>query len=162
MVKAFLFLSLSLGLSIAQASVSAAPMAHTQNFTLKENFVPGEKVYYNCSSAESEIQDQLERMGATHVDVRCTGGLDTFNPAMSMPAFISMSYEVLHPAADASPAVLANWKQISVRSFDNCAMMTQVYNQVKGTMEMQNVNGPNTCANSNSAFRLTFTGLVAE
>jgi hypothetical protein len=162
MVKAFLFLSLSLGLSIAQASVSAVPVSHTENFTLRSNFVPGETVYYNCSSVEPEIEAVLEHMGATNISVRCTGGLDTFNPALSFPAFITMTYESLHPASDDSPTVLADWKQINIRSFDNCAMMTQVYNAVKGTMEMQDVTGPNSCAQSNSDFHLTFTGLIAE
>jgi len=158
MSKTLLALVLSLGFSIAQASVPSERISHRIDFTLDTYFGAGEKVYYDCFSAESAIEDQMERMGAKNVHVRCVGGLDTFNPDMSMPAHIILEFVTLVPGSPG--AVNANWKQVRINSFGNCFMMSQVYEQVKGTMEMQNVKGPGYCADPDSAFHLSFTTLV--
>lgn len=160
MVKTFLFLTLSLGLGIANATVPASKVSHSVEFTLSPHFDLGHKVYYSCSSAEDQIEMQMERMGATNVDVRCTGGLDDFRPEFSTPAFISMTYDVLK--SNAAGNIAADWKTVKANSYNNCFMMTQLFKQVAHTFEMQNVKVSGHCMNPDSPFRLKFTGLFAQ
>ena len=159
MKKMFLCLVALMSFSAAQASVPSKKVAYSQEFTLRSNFSALETVYYNCDSAEDQVEDMLVKMGASNVHVTCTGGLDTFNPGMSFPAHISVSFETMRAAANSSDATSSDWKTVSIRSFDNCFMMSQVYENVKDSFEMKDVKAPRSCARADSSFRLEFTTL---
>jgi hypothetical protein len=158
MFQSLLVLTLSLGFSLAQAAVPSERISNQVDFTISPNFSAGEKVYYDCWSAESAIEDQMEKMGAKNIEVRCTGGLNTFNPDMSMPAHILMTFTNL--VAGSPGAVNADWKQMRINSFGNCHLMSQVYDNVKASLELQNVKGPGHCSHPDSSFHMSFMALV--
>lgn len=159
MKKMFLCLLAMASFSVAQASVPSKKIGYSQEFMLRSNFSPFENVYYECSSAEDQIEDMLVKMGATNVHVQCSGGLDTFNPIMTVPAHVTVSYETMRAATNSSDATSADWKAVSIHSFNNCFMMSQVYENVKDSFEMKDLKAPRSCSRADSAFRLEFTTL---
>jgi hypothetical protein len=160
MKKALVCFCVLLNVGGAQAFVTAKKMTYTKEFALRTNFSALEQVYYNCDSVESEVRDELEQMGAKNVEVECRGGLDTFNPSLTMPAFVTVSYETLRLAnAGATDVTSADWKLVNINSFNNCFLMTQVYDQVRDTLEMKDVQAPHSCLDSDSPFRLLFSTL---
>lgn len=140
----------------AQAGVPSKKVSYNQDFTLKSSFGSLDKIYYNCDTVESAIEDQMAQMGATNIQVQCHGGLDDFMPAM--PAYITLSYEALR-ASTGGDVTAADWKTVSIHSFNNCFLMTQVYEQVKGNLEMKDVKAPARCLRADSSFRMQMTTL---
>jgi len=160
MKKALVCLSVLLNFGFAHALVGAKQTSYIKDFMLRDNFSAFEKVYYNCDSVESDVQNELAQMGAKNIEVTCTGGLDAFNPNMNAPAFVTVSYNTLRLADAGAPDVTsADWKQVTLHSFNNCFLMTQVYDQVKDSLEMKDIKAPKSCMHSDSAFSAQFSTL---
>ncbi len=161
MKTVILFFSLFLQFASAQAAVPAAWTNHQKDFALNSNFGAGHKVYYDCDNAEMVIEQQLMQMGAANIQVQCQGGIDWALPSTAWNAYITMSYSTLQlPASGDTATVSADWKQVNIRSFDNCALMNQIFDETKDSFEMQNLVTPGHCMRPDSSFRLSFMTLA--
>ncbi len=162
LTKSLFCASLLFSSSFAFAAVNAERMSHTSEFMISQHFSPGEEVYFQCDSAENKIETQLEDMGAMNVSVRCSGGIDANMPPSTWgPIWITASYQTLHPAATGTTNTeSAEWTAVKIHSFDNCYLMSEVFENVKGNFTMQDVSATSRCMNAGSSYRLQMTTLV--
>jgi hypothetical protein len=71
----------------------------TVRFTIPSRDL-GTVTYYNCDSVEDAVERNLETLGATNISVRCTGGLDTWNPGWSTDAMVRATFDTIVPTGN--------------------------------------------------------------
>jgi hypothetical protein len=156
-----LFFSLILQIVTAHAAVPSARTAHHKEFELQSKFGLGNKVYYDCSSAEDKIEFQMKKMGALNVQVHCQGGIDWTMPDNFWNAFVTISYDTLRlPTTGQDQLVPADWQQVNLNTFGDCTLMKQVFDETRDTFEMHSLVEPGRCLRSDSSFHLQFFTLT--
>lgn len=130
-------------LPILMFSVSA--FATTVNFTYFGN-EGGRQSYYACSYAEDQTASYLEELGATNIDVRCSGGITNFSvqpvsvrASFDLPVVTGSTVDVLEFEGDVwSPScglnvriineLLPKFKNVEVvKKSDACAFASSNY-----------------------------------
>jgi hypothetical protein len=125
---------------------SVSAMATNFSFTYFGNEA-GTQSYYACSYVEDQAQSYLELLGATHIDVRCSGGITsgwnagpvTLNASFDLPVVTNNDFETLEISGDfSSPACGLNVRIIKeilksmayiqvIKREDACAFSTSNY-----------------------------------
>ena len=133
-----------------------------QEFMIDSDVDFGGKIYYRCDTVEISVKLLLEKMGARDVQVRCYGGIDQFRPVELSSSSLKLQYTVLSSRDSSSARYPTQWTAVSIRSFESCHLLTQVFKQVKGQFELRNITGPSTCFSSNQNFRVQFETLTEK
>lgn len=81
--------------------------------------------YYNCDSVEDTVESHLEKLGATNISVRCSGGLQYPSPMPPMPAFVKASFDAPVP----NGGVVEN-VTLKARFDQNCEVNTTALNAI--------------------------------
>lgn len=108
-------------------------------FSAEEKFVvshilPGGYVYYDCDVVEDRTVDMLEALGATDINVRCTGGLDKWNPQFSTSARVKTSFEV--PAE-------GELTTVELKGWQGCYLATTIFENVVENFAVENLDVSN-------------------
>ena len=154
-------LALGFSFSANAADVPAALVPTHDSFMIDSNMDFGGRVYYNCDSVEVKVKELLRKMGAQNVKVYCHGGVDDFNPPIAWEASVDLSFSSYRHVTDERSGTPAQWYKVSIRSHDDCQLLSQVFKRVKRRFEIQNLKGPNRCGSINKSFRAEFLTLGA-
>jgi hypothetical protein len=149
-----LFISL-IGFSSYSQTVGANYQSFDQDFMIDSRLDFGGRVYYNCLDVESKVEFLLEKLGARDISVRCFGGLDNFRPIYADAASVRLQYSALKSSDMTGTHLKAQWTPLKIRSGNDCHLLRQVFNQVRGNFEIRNVTGPSSCGSTfNQDFKL--------
>jgi hypothetical protein len=152
-----LFLAL---IAVVGFQVKAAVPAHRvsihKEFTLWSS-TPTGSIYYNCDSVEDAVTELLSKLGARNISVRCTGGIQDYEPPMD--AFVDVTFDALKLAAiNDTGIVMANWTPISIHSWDDCELKSAIFTNTMSGFSMTNVK-VSSCSSTSSQFRASLTTL---
>lgn len=131
---------------LAALLVSSSAFATNISFTYFGN-EGGRQTYYACSYVEDQAVSYLELLGATNIDVRCSGGISngwsmqpvSLQASYDLPVVAGTSVETLEIKGDSfNPAcglnvrilksVLATFTNVEVvKKSDSCAFATSNY-----------------------------------
>jgi hypothetical protein len=128
----------SLLLILCLISTSAFAVGYEEyksNFTISERTGDGARVYYNCDSVESAVEDMLVKLGALDINVRCSGGLDQFGN-MHMPANIKSSYRAINLESDSDVNMSVGVESEKIRNRSQCHLLNSVFMNIKGNFEI--------------------------
>jgi hypothetical protein len=126
--------------------VSVSAFATNISFTYFGN-EGGRQSYYACSYAEGQTESYLELLGATNIDVRCTGGINggwsvqpvSIRASYDLPVVVGNSVEAVSIKGDSfNPACGLNVRIINellktftnvevVKKSDSCAFQSSNY-----------------------------------
>ena len=160
MLQRFLFLSLIvIGFSAQSQELDGSYHTVDKGFAVDSRLDFGGRVYYNCDDVEVHVKGLLQKMGAQHVSVRCHGGIDRNLPQQAWEASLSLRYSALRLTESSEDSVKVKWAPVQVRTYDNCQLMTQVFNRVKSSFAIRNVKGLRSCGSINRDFRISFETL---
>lgn len=131
---------------LAALLISTSAFATSISFTYFGN-EGGRQTYYACSYAEDQAQSYLELLGATNIDVRCSGGISngwsmqpvSLRASYDLPVVVGTSVEAVEIKGDSfNPACGLNVRIIKealktftnvevVKKDDSCAFATSNY-----------------------------------
>lgn len=99
------------------------------------------RIFLSCNYAESSVDQLLHEMGATDIDVRCTGGIDF---GFYTPVRISAKFNL--PAATELIEIRSDYRS-------NCYFDVSFINHlIKKNSKLEKVNGTSHCFSSDSRY----------
>lgn len=112
----------------------------TQDVNATMGFNPGfnGKIYYECRSLERKATDLLEQIGATNVDLRCTGG---FDPIGGFTTYARLSGTFNSKVQVDGSEEVGRWVSVKLRDRSNCALVAELLKVVKDKFVLRNVKG---------------------
>lgn len=125
---------------------SFSAMAVDFSFTYFGNGA-GTQTYYACSYVEDQAQSYLELLGATQIDVRCSGGITagwnagpvTLHASFELPVLTSSDFETVEISGDFSSP--------------SCGLNVRIMKEILKTMAyIQVVKRDDACAFSSSNY----------
>lgn len=147
----------------AEATVQAVKTHNSFDYVVNGRTAMGNQVYYNCDAAEDYIETLLEKVGATNISVRCTGGIDFGQiPMDSLAIEVSFDSVRLPSATVTGTETPAIWKSVKLQDFDNCNLAMETIKGVKDHLEIKDMKGLNRCWDANDSYRVTLSALVAN
>jgi hypothetical protein len=147
----------------AEATVQAVKTHNSFDFVVNGRTGMGNQVYYNCESAEDYIETLLEKVGATNISVRCTGGIDFGQTPMNELSIEVAFDSVRLPSASVTGTqTAAVWKSVKLQDFDNCNLAMETIKGVKDHLELKDVQGLHRCWDSHDSYNVTLSALVAN
>jgi hypothetical protein len=143
----------------AQAGTQAFLTPNHLNFFISDMQEAPDQVFYGCDDVQSTATTLLQKLGATQIQVHCNGGLDEFGN-YSDPS-VTLSFDSLQ-ASGHGAAVGANWKSVLLEGAQNCDLIVQVLDQVKGSFDIQSLTGDSSCMTPDSPYSISATVLMSN
>ncbi|MBG59252.1 MAG: hypothetical protein CME67_06730 [Halobacteriovoraceae bacterium] len=112
----------------------------------------GARVFYNCDSVEDRTYDILEELGATDIEVRCTGGIDRFGN-YAREAYVKTTYTVQTSEEQGS------FQDFKIRSFNSCHLYDSIFTNVMDSFTFEEMSDLRRCVSSRSRFIVSGTVL---
>ena len=137
MVLLFGLFGFSLGAFASNNYVPVERVTHEVNATIGVWVGHSGKIYYDCEEAETQIIDFLQQLGATNIDLRCTGGLD--HNGFTTLARITGQFDS-YVAASGSEN-LRPFDEVNLRGRDNCALIAELFHIFKDKFVIEDLTG---------------------
>lgn len=146
---------LALAVVFASASAFAADYAYPEQFkvsyTIDSFTSPGDRVYYNCDSVESNTKSLLKKLGAEKIRVSCTGGFDPYTGFPPTPAYVTAKFIAPTMTKNKAEPRLASVKEVELRSSDDCHFMKSTLDGLADEIELVITDGPNFCSSGRAS-----------
>lgn len=123
----------------------AVPRPKETSFGIPSNLGAGNRVYYNCESVENATRHVLSELGATEIRVKCTGGLDPVS-RVHTDAFVRARFFVVEQG---------EFETVVFRDRTNCHLITEIFEGVRGSFILHNVQGVRRCWDASSPYHFS-------
>ncbi len=142
----------TLGCLSAQASVHAERVTIEKQFNLNSYFEIENKVYFNCQSVEDATAKLLTQLGATDIQVHCTGGIQEGLPPVAWDSSVEASFSVLKASPEGP--IAADYKAVSIHSIDGCILLNQLFTGVSDAFDIRQFKGTQKCSSVHSRYQV--------
>ncbi len=109
----------------------------SESFTISQFANNGARIYYNCDSVETKVEQTLKKLGAIVYSVRCTGGIDRFG-RFHTPARVSATFDALNSEIDGNIATAI--RTVSLNERTNCHLYQNIMRGLEQSFEISKVN----------------------
>ncbi|GEM_PF-3752531 len=126
-MKLLYFFTIAIVISWSSANAETIPVSwktHKVNTAIGMNTGTSGQIFYNCDSAERQVESFLEDLGATNINIRCTGGLEPWGGITTI-ARVHGSFDTM--MYDPNGQELAEMTSIRLRGWDNCALIAELF-----------------------------------
>lgn len=130
----------------AMAAEYAYPEQYKISYTIDSFTGPGDRIYYNCDSVESNTKSLLKKLGAEKIRVTCSGGFDPYTGFPPTPAYVTAKFIAPTMTKNNATPRLASVKEIELRGSDDCHFMKSTLEGLAEEIELNIVDGPNFCS----------------
>lgn len=155
-----------MGLSSAafagDTAIQAVKSHNDFDFVINGHTDMGNEVYYNCQSVEDFTESFLTKLGATNINVHCTGGIDWGIPSLYPSVTVSFDSIRVPSATVTGAQVAAAWTDVKLHGWDNCHLANQVLAGVKDHFDIQGLKTSGHCSDSNDSYHIELSTLMAK
>ena len=103
------------------------------------------ETYYNCSYAENQLENYLQKMGYEVVSTSCNGGIEfgRLNPHLSVSAkFVATAHN--------------GWTRIEFKGKESCDLNVQILKTITKEFGAQNIVKKHNCDGANGRYSFAF------
>ncbi len=151
-----LLVALLVGSSAFANMVPTAEKTVTKKFRMDSRSDFGARVYYNCDSVEVRGEELLEELGATNIDVECSGGIDPFN-RYPQDAYVEATFTV--KVEDEKGEGLGMYEDFYFRSHTSCDLFKSFFKGVKDAFSFSSLDRVRSCSGRMNNIRIKGTVL---
>ncbi len=136
-----MILTLLFSTMLAQAApIQAVPTREAVDFPIWEQTGAGNQTFYSCDGLEDLTKSFLQKLGATNVQVSCSGGIDQGGIGYDGSPDVQAKFTALRVSAKGATQA-GNYRHFVISGRDNCAAAQAIFAGIRKAMSITGVTG---------------------